>query len=299
MNTPRAPLGRLLTAMVTPFADDGSVDLTAAQALARHLVETGSEGIVVSGTTGESPTLSDAEKLDLVEVVCGEVGDDAAVVAGTGTYDTVHSVHLTREARARGAAGFLVVTPYYNKPPPEGIVRHFAAIAEAAGGAPILVYNIPQRVVLNLEPGLLARLGREVPGVCGVKQATTDLDQARAIAASGLALYAGNDDLLLPFLELGGVGGVHVASHLVGRDMLRVIELMAAGQAEDARTLDGQLQEVYRALSVTTNPIPVKAALNLLGHHVGGLRLPLVDATPGEVEQVRAALEHRGLLVHA
>ena len=285
--------------MVTPFADDGSVDLTAAQALARHLIETGSEGIVVSGTTGESPTLSDAEKLDLIEVVCGEVGDDAVVVAGTGTYDTVHSVHLTREARARGAAGFLVVTPYYNKPPPEGIVRHFAAIAEAAGGAPILVYNIPQRVVLNLEPGLLARLGREVPGVCGVKQATTDLDQARAIVASGLALYAGNDDLLLPFLELGGVGGVHVASHLVGRDMLRVIELMAAGQADDARTLDGQLQEVYRALSVTTNPIPVKAALNLLGHNVGGLRLPLVEATPGEVEQVRMALEHRGLLVHA
>lgn len=285
--------------MVTPFADDGSVDLTAAQALARHLIETGSEGIVVSGTTGESPTLSDAEKLDLVEVVCGEVGDDAVVVAGTGTYDTVHSVHLTREARARGAAGFLVVTPYYNKPPPEGIVRHFHAIAEAAGGAPILVYNIPQRVVLNLEPGLLARLGREIPGVCGVKQATTDLDQARAIVASGLALYAGNDDLLLPFLELGGVGGVHVASHIVGRDMLRVIELMAAGQADDARTLDGQLQEVYRALSVTTNPIPVKAALNLLGHHVGGLRLPLVEATPGEVEQVRMALEHRGLLVHA
>ena len=285
--------------MVTPFADDGSVDLTAAQALARHLIETGSEGIVVSGTTGESPTLSDAEKLDLIEVVCGEVGDDAVVVAGTGTYDTVHSVHLTREARARGAAGFLVVTPYYNKPPPEGIVRHFAAIAEAAGGAPILVYNIPQRVVLNLEPGLLARLGREVPGVCGVKQATTDLDQARAIVTSGLALYAGNDDLLLPFLELGGVGGVHVASHLVGRDMLRVIELMAAGQADDARTLDGQLQEVYRALSVTTNPIPVKAALNLLGHNVGGLRLPLVEATPGEVEQVRMALEHRGLLIHA
>jgi 4-hydroxy-tetrahydrodipicolinate synthase len=299
MNTPRAPLGRLLTAMVTPFADDGSVDLAAAQALARYLIENGSEGIVVSGTTGESPTLSDAEKLSLVEAVCAEIGDEAVVVAGTGTYDTAHSMHLTREARARGAAGFLVVTPYYNKPPPEGIVRHFGAIAEAAGGLPILVYNIPQRVVLNLEPGLLVRLGREIPGVVGVKQATTDLDQARAVVASGLALYAGNDDLLLPFAEIGGVGGVCVASHLVGRDMLRVIELVAAGQVEEARTLDGQLQEVYGALSVTTNPIPLKAALNLLGHHVGGLRLPLVEAAPGEVEQVRAALEHRGLLVHA
>jgi 4-hydroxy-tetrahydrodipicolinate synthase len=299
MNPPHAPLGRLLTAMVTPFADDGNVDLPAAQALARYLVDTGSEGLVVSGTTGESPTLTDAEKLSLVEAVCAEVGDEATVVAGTGTYDTAHSAHLTREARARGAAGFLVVTPYYSKPPPEGIVRHFAAVAEAAGGAPILVYNIPQRVVLNLEPSLLARLGGEIPGVCGVKQATTDLDQARAIVASGLALYAGNDDLLLPFLELGGVGGVHVASHLVGRDMLRVCELVAGGHLDDARTLDGQLQEIYRALSVATNPIPIKAALNLLGHPVGGLRLPLVEATPIEVEQIRLALERRGLLVHA
>ena len=211
-----APAGRICTAMATPFAADGSLDLDASRTLARHLVEHGSEGLVLAGTTGEGPTLTDAEKLALFEAVLDEVGGDARVIANTGTYDTAHSVHLTRDARKLGVHGFLAVTPYYNKPPAEGLARHFAAIAAAADGLPVIVYNIPQRVILNLEPALLARLARESANVVAVKQATTDLDQARAILDAGLALYAGNDDLLAPFLELGGSGGICVASHLVG-----------------------------------------------------------------------------------
>jgi 4-hydroxy-tetrahydrodipicolinate synthase len=294
-----APLGRILTAMVTPFAADGSVDLDVARALARHLVRHGSEGLVVHGTTGEAPTLSDAEKLDLVEAVADEVGGEVPVVAGTGTYDTAHSTHLTREAVRRGADAVLVVTPYYSKPPAEGIYRHFRAIAQAAGDRPIVVYNIPQRVVLNIETPLMARLA-EIDTVVAVKQATTDLDQARRIVEDvGLALYAGNDDLLVPFGELGGVGGICVASQVAGEEMLEVQRAIDAGELERARALDAELRPLYDALSVTTNPIPVKAAMELLGFAVGDPRLPLVPATAAERSTVRAALERRGLPVRA
>jgi 4-hydroxy-tetrahydrodipicolinate synthase len=225
-----------------------------------------------------------------------EVGDETTVLAGTGTYDTAHSVHLTRAAVRAGVHGLLVVTPYYNKPPPEGIVRHVAAVAAAGDGRPVCIYNIPQRVVLNLEPALLGRLRDEVPTVAAVKQATTDLDQASAIVELGLPLYAGNDDLLLPFLELGGCGGICVASHLVGADMARVCDLVLAGEIDAARALDAELHAVYEGLSVTTNPIPLKAALALCGQRVGGLRLPLVEASDSELAAVRAMLERRGLL---
>src|SRR6478672_11695443 len=191
-----APLGRIVTAMITPFGADGELDVDVARALARHLVAHGSEGLVLAGTTGEGPTVTDDERVRLVEAVVDEVGDRASVIATTGTYDTRHSVHLTRETRAAGADGFLVVTPYYSKPPAEGIYRHFRAIADEAGDRPIVVYNIPQRVVLNIETALMARLA-EIDTVVAVKQATTDLDQARRIVEDvGLALYAGNDDLL-------------------------------------------------------------------------------------------------------
>jgi 4-hydroxy-tetrahydrodipicolinate synthase len=294
-----APLGRILTAMVTPFAADGALDLDAARALARHLVRHGSEGLVVHGTTGESPTLSDAEKLDLVEAVADEVGGEVPVVAGTGTYDTAHSTHLTREAVRRGADGVLVVTPYYSKPPAEGIRRHFAAVAAAAADRPVVIYNIPQRVVLNLEPALLLQLA-EIDNVVAVKQATTDLDQARAIVEDGrLALYAGNDDLLVPFGEIGGVGGICVASHVAGEEMLEVQQALDSGDVERARSLDGELHPLYVALSVTTNPIPVKAAMELLGFAVGQPRLPLVAATEDERATVRGALERLGRLAPA
>ena len=202
--------------MVTPFQADGSVNFASARRLAHHLIDTGSDGIVVCGTTGEGPTVSDREKLDLLEVITAEVGSTATVIANTGTYDTHHSVALTRAALESGVDGFLAVTPYYNKPPRAGIVAHFAAIAEAADGRPVIIYNIPQRVVVNLEPDLLAELDK-IPNVVAVKQATPDLDQARRIMLeTNLALYAGNDDLVYPFLQLGAIGGVCVASHVAG-----------------------------------------------------------------------------------
>jgi 4-hydroxy-tetrahydrodipicolinate synthase len=293
--SPRAPLGRILTAMVTPFAVDGSIDLDLARRLARHLIEHGSEGLVLAGTTGECPTLTDRERGELIEAVVDELAGAVPVIAGTGTYDTAHSVHLTREAAAAGADGFLVVTPYYSKPPAEGIYRHFAAIAAAAGDRPIVAYNIPQRVVVNLPPSLLRRIGA-IDNVVAVKQATTDLDEAREIVDDGLlALYAGNDDLLVAFGGLGGVGGICVASHVAGEEMLAIVAACDAGDVERARLLERELLPLYEALSVTTNPIPVKAAVELIGFPVGDPRLPLVAATAAERATVARALAGRGI----
>jgi 4-hydroxy-tetrahydrodipicolinate synthase len=291
-------LGRVLTAMVTPFADDGSVNAEGFKRLCVHLVENGSDGVVVAATTGEAPTLSDEERLQLFSAAIEAVGDRASVIAGTGTYSTEHSVHLTREAHTLGVDGFLVVTPYYNKPPPRGIVAHFRAIADVTD-KPIVAYNIPQRVVLNLEPDTLIELG-QIPNVQYVKQATTDLEQARRIVGeSGLTLLAGNDDLLLPFLELGGKGGIFVYTHLVGPRVKELISRFDEGDVDGAREIDEELRPIIEALAVTTNPIPVKAALNMLGHEVGGHRLPLVEATEDEKAVVRTALERAGVLAGA
>ena len=281
--------------MVTPFQSDGSVNFPSARRLAHHLIDTGSDGIVICGTTGEGPTVSDREKLDLMDAISEEVGDSACIVANTGTYDTHHSVALTRAALETGVDAFLAVTPYYNKPPRAGIIAHFTAIAEAADGRPVIIYNIPQRVVVNLAPDLLADLGR-IPNVVAVKQATADLDQARAIVSdTGLMLYAGNDDLLCPFLELGGKGGVCVASHVAGAQMRAMVEHARRGDMVAARAQDDALHDLYAALAVTTNPIPVKAALNLLGHDVGGLRLPLVEADAAQTATVAAAIAAAGI----
>jgi 4-hydroxy-tetrahydrodipicolinate synthase len=291
-------LGEVLTAVVTPFRADGSVDLDAFRALCTHLVDEGSDGVVVAGTTGESPTLADDERLALFAAAVETVGNRATVVAGTGTYSTAHSVHLTGQAHELGVDAFLVVTPYYSKPPPRGVVEHFRAIADATD-RPIVVYNIPQRVVVNLEPDTLAELGR-IPNVTAVKQATTDPEQARRILAeTDLALYAGNDDLLLPFLELGGVGGVLVYTHIVGARVRELVTRFRQGDVEGARTIDAELRPVIEALAVTTNPIPVKAALAMIGHDVGGLRLPLVEATEDERAVIREALERVGVLESA
>jgi 4-hydroxy-tetrahydrodipicolinate synthase len=287
-------LGAILTAVVTPFKADGSVDLDAFRRLARHLVDHGSDGLVVTGTTGESPTLSDEERFDLYAAALEEVGDRATVVAGTGTYSTAHSVHLTERAHELGVHGFLVVTPYYNKPPPRGIVAHFRAIAETTD-RPLVVYNIPGRVVLNLEPETIAELA-EIPNVTAVKQAYDDLDQARRIVELGLDLYAGDDDLVLPFLELGGAGGVCVHTHVVGPQVQELVQRFRYGEVEEARALDRELRPAIDLLRVAPNPIAIKAALNLLGHDVGGHRLPLVAATEEERDGVRACLERLGLL---
>jgi 4-hydroxy-tetrahydrodipicolinate synthase len=290
-------LGEILTAIVTPFRRDGSVDLAAFRALARHLVDNGSDGLVVTGTTGESPTLSDEERFDLYAAAVEEVGERATVVAGTGTYDTRHSTQLTQRAHDLGVDGFLVVTPYYSKPPVRGIVEHFRAVAGVTD-KPIVVYNIPARVVLNLEPATLAQLG-EIENVVAVKQANDDLEQARAIVELGLDLYAGDDDLVLPFLELGGRGGICVHTHVVGPQVRELVRRHRAGDVAGARELDEQLRPAIELLRVVTNPIAIKAALNLLGHEVGGHRLPLVEATDEERAEVRACLDRLGLLAAA
>jgi 4-hydroxy-tetrahydrodipicolinate synthase len=291
-------LGEVLTAVVTPFRSDGAVDLDAFKRLCAHLVDTGSDGVVVAGTTGEAPTLTDDERLSLFAAAVESIGDRATVVAGTGTYSTAHSVHLTERAHELDVDAFLVVTPYYNKPPARGIVAHFRAIAEATD-RPIVVYNIPQRVVVNIEPETLAELA-EIPNVTAVKQATTDPGQARRILAeTDLALYAGNDELLLPFLELGGVGGVLVYTHVVGPQVRELVTRFREGDVEGARAVEAGLRPVIEALAVATNPIPVKAALAMLGHDAGGLRLPLVEATDEEKLVVREALERAGVLAVA
>ena len=290
-------LGEVLTAIVTPFRGDGSVDVDTFRGLCSTLAENGSDGLVVAGTTGESPTLTDTEKLELFAAAVDAVGGRATVIAGTGTNDTAHSVHLTEEAHAVGVDGFLVVTPYYNKPPPRGIVAHFQAIAEVTD-RPIIAYNIPQRCVVNIEPETIARL-EQIPTVTAVKQATTDPDQARSIAReTRLDLYAGNDDLVLPFLELGGVGGVCVYSNLpaVGTRVKELVTRFREGDSDSARRIDTELRDVVEALAVTTNPIPIKAALAMAGHDVGRLRLPLVEASDDERQRIRAGLERAGVL---
>jgi len=291
-------LGEVLTAIVTPFDSRGAVDYERFRELALHLVENGSDGIVVAGTTGESPTLTDEERLELFSIAVDALAGKGTVVAGTGTYSTAHSVHLTEQAHALGVDGFLVVTPYYNKPPPRGIVAHVEAIA-AVTDKPIVYYNIPTRVVINVAPETLAQLA-EIPNVVAVKQAHDDLDEARRIVAeTGLALYSGDDPITLTFLELGGVGVVSVSAHVAGVQIKEMIRCYRSGDADGARAVNAELQPAHDLLKVAINPIAIKAALNLLGHEVGGLRLPLVEANEAEIAQVRDCLERLGALAPA
>ena len=287
-------LGEVLTAVVTPFDADGAVALDRFRALCRYLVENGSDGVVVTGTTGEAPTLTDDERFALYEAALDEVGDTYTVVAGTGSNDTAHSVHLTSHAHDLGVHGFLVVTPYYNKPPQRGIVAHVEAIA-AATDRPVVFYDIPSRVVVDVEPATISRLA-QISNVRAVKQAKPSLDAARHVVASGLDLYAGDDDLIYPFLEVGGVGGICVHTHIVGSRVKEMVSAFRSGDAELARAIDEELRPSIDLLRVQTNPIPIKAALNMLGHDVGGFRLPLVVATAEEEAAVRNCLERLGLL---
>jgi 4-hydroxy-tetrahydrodipicolinate synthase len=288
-------LGTILTAMVTPFDGELGVDYAGAERLAVWLLENGSDGLVVAGTTGESPTLTDDEKLELFRVVIAAVGDRAPVVAGTGTYDTRHSIELTRAAERCGADAALIVTPYYNKPPERGLIQHFRAVA-AATDLPVIIYNIPGRSGVNLSAAALATLS-EVENIVAVKQANADLEELDRVAAiEGLELYAGNDDLLLDVLRRGGRGGICVASHVAGPWMAELARRARAGDLAGAEATDTELHALYKALFVTTNPIPVKAALNLLGHDVGGLRLPLVPASDDERAVVAGALRDLGVL---
>ena len=287
-------LGEVLTAIVTPFREDGSVDLDVFRALCDYLLENGSDGLVVTGTTGEAPTLSDEERLSLYAAAVETVAARGSVVAGTGTYATAHSVHLTERAHALGVDGFLVVTPYYNKPPQRGIVAHVQAVA-AATDRPVIFYDIPSRVVVDADPETISRLA-EIPNVRAVKQAKPSLDAARHVVACGLDLYAGDDDLILPFLEVGGVGGVCVHTHVVGPRVKELITRFRDGDVDGARALDEELRPAIELLRVQSNPIAIKKALQLLGHEVGGLRLPLVEADEDETAAIRDCLERLGLL---
>jgi 4-hydroxy-tetrahydrodipicolinate synthase len=287
-------LGEVLTAIVTPFRPDGTLALDRFRSLCRFLVENGSDGVVVTGTTGEAPTLSDEERFVLYEAALDEIGDAHTVVAGTGTYDTAHSVHLTERAHAIGVHGFLIVTPYYNRPPQRGIVAHVETIA-AATDRPIVFYDIPSRVVTDAEPATISALAA-ITNVRAVKQAKPSLAAARHVVAEGLDLYAGDDDLIHPFLEVGGVGGICVHTHVVGPQVKEMVARFRAGDLAGAQAIDEELRPAIELLRVQTNPIAIKTALNLLGHDVGGFRLPLVDPTAEEEAAVRDCLERLGLL---
>lgn len=283
--------GPVITAMATPFREDGAVDYERAGELARRLVHTGSSGIVVAGTTGESPTLTDEEKLELLRVVRDAVAGRAAVLAGTGTYDTAHSVHLSRQAQRVGADGLLVVVPYYNRPTQEGLYQHFKTVAESTD-LPVLMYNIPVRTGTNMLPETVVRLS-EVRNVAGIKEASGSLDQVSEIrrrTPEHFLIYSGDDSLTLPYLSVGAVGIVSVASHLVGREIVEMIAHFQAGRVQEARRIHLRLFPLFRALFIAPNPVPLKAALELAGFPVGKPRLPLVEATPKEREQIAAAL---------
>ncbi len=278
-----APFGRLLTAMVTPFTPSLEVDYDRAVELARKLIAEGNDGLIVAGTTGESPTLSKAEKLELFKRVKQAVGKDVPIVAGTGSYATQASIELSQAAAETGVDGLLLVAPYYNKPPQEGMFLHFQAIARATR-LPIMLYNIPGRTGIELLPETLARLG-EIPSIQAVKQSLPSLDPINELAIrSDLAQYSGDDGNTLPILALGGVGVVSVAGHVAAGPIKRQIEAFLAGQVGEAARLQRQLYPLFTGLFKTSNPILVKAALKKLGFPVGGLRPPLIEATP-EQEQ--------------
>jgi 4-hydroxy-tetrahydrodipicolinate synthase len=283
------PYEGLLTAMITPFAADGSVNEDASVAIARHLLANGSHGLVIAGTTGEAATLTDDEQVRLVELIVAEAGGDGAIVAGAGSNDTRHAIHLTERVIDAGAQAVLSVAPYYNKPNRRGIVRHFSEVARAAAGTPVILYNIPGRTAVNMNPDLLAELA-QIDGIVAVKQANS----AELQPIDGLAILAGNDDIYAACLDMGEAGGICVASHIVGPEMRRMYD-----EPEARADIDASLRDVYETLFITASPTPVKAALNLLGHDAGTLRLPMVEADESETAAVRAMLERHGLLVAA
>jgi 4-hydroxy-tetrahydrodipicolinate synthase len=280
------PYEGLFTAMVTSFRSDGSVDEEATVSIGRYLLNSGSHGLVVCGTTGEAATMDDDEHIGVVELIARELGDEGVVIAGTGSNDTRHAVHLTERAVAAGVDAVLSVTPYYNKPNRRGILAHFSEVAKAAGGTPVVLYNIPGRTATNMPPDLLAELA-QIDGIEAVKQANSDELQL----IDGLAVLAGNDDIYARCLDIGGTGGICVASHVVGPEMRRMYDDPGV-----RGEIDASLQEIYAAMFVTASPAPVKAALSMLGHDAGTLRLPLVECDDAEREHVRAALARHGVL---
>jgi len=289
--------GRVLTAMVTPFEKDFSVNFDLAGKLARYLVQSGSDGLVVSGTTGESPTLSSEEKIELFRVIVEEVGGEATVIAGTGSYDTAGSVNLTRAAERVGVDGLLLVAPYYNKPSQEGLYQHYKAVAKSIN-LPVMLYNIPGRTGVNVSPETVARLA-EIDNIVALKEAAGSMDQVselRRLLPDNFAIYSGDDSLTLPMMALGAKGVVSVAAHVVGPRLKEMVNAFLAGNFTLATQIHQELFPVFKGLFITTNPVPVKAALNLLGWQVGIPRLPLVKATVAEKESIKRMLSEAKLL---
>jgi 4-hydroxy-tetrahydrodipicolinate synthase len=294
VSSPRTPFGRIATAMVTPFTADGALDLDGAQALAAYLVDAGNDALVLNGTTGESPTTTDEEKAALVKAVRGAVGDRALVIAGVGTNDTRHSVEQAKAAEQAGANGLLAVTPYYSRPPREGVYRHFTAIADAAE-LPLMLYDIPVRTSTPIDTDTLVRLA-EHERIVAVKDAKGDLGASSwVMARTDLAYYCGDDMLNLPLLSIGAVGAVSVASHLVSADIRALFDAYAAGEVAKARDIHRSLLPVYTGLFRTQGVITTKAALNRLGRPAGPVRLPLVDLTDEQLEVLRQDLAAAGV----
>ena len=290
--------GRVLTAMITPFKEDGSVNYAVAEQLAVHLADRGSDGIVVCGTTGESPALTWEEEYNLFQVVQKAVAGKAKVIAGTGSNSTSEAIAATQKAAKLGLDGSLQVVPYYNKPPQEGLYRHFKAIASSVPELPIMVYNIPGRSSVNLLPETVARLA-EIPNIVAVKEASGNLDQAsqiRRITPPEFQIYSGDDSLTLPMLAVGATGVVSVASHIVGEQLQQMIQAFEAGQVQVATQIHLQLFDLFKALFLTTNPIPVKALLELQGWNVGTPRLPLCEASEEIVKKLKDELSKLGML---
>ncbi|MCW3006902.1 MAG: dapA [Solirubrobacterales bacterium] len=279
-------LGTVITAIDTPFDDDLNVDEEAFVAIIRHLAAHGSDGVVVCGSTGEAATLTDEEHLRVVELAVAERPDGMTVIAGTGSNDTRHAVELTERSTALGVDGTLSVTPYYNRPNRRGLLAHYAEI-DRATDKPILLYNIPSRVGIDVPNEQLAEIGQATEHIVGVKQA----NNANLALIDGLEVYAGNDDVFLQTLELGGAGGILVASHVVGDEMRRMVD-----EPENRAEIDASLRDVYALMGLTTNPIPVKAAVAMLGLRTGGLRLPLIEASDEEKTEIRSVLDRHGLL---
>src|SRR6478735_11854207 len=282
----------VITAMCTPFDEDGRVDLDGARRLAAYLLEHGSHGLVVAGTTGECPTLTDGEEIELLRAVRAEVGEEALLICGTGTNDTRHSCELTKMAAEAGADASLVVCPYYNKPNQAGIRAHFETVAAAVPELPMVMYNIPSRVIINADPELLRELG-EIDNIVAVKQANDE----ELGPIEGLTVLAGNDNTFLRVLEFGGGGGITVASHIVGDRMREMWDAAQSGDLDRARAIDAEITPVYEATSVTTNPIPVKAALAMLGLCEDRLRLPLVSADAEQRAAIKAGLDAAGVAI--
>lgn len=290
-------MARLLTAMVTPYYENLEVNYDKAGEIARHLADNGSDGIIVAGTTGESPVLTKEEKLKLLETVKKAVGDRVQVWAGTGSYNTKESVELSMEAEKLGADGVMLVTPYYNKPTQEGLYLHYKSIAEKVS-IPVMLYNVPGRTSCNLLPETIQRLV-EIDNIVAVKEASGNMDQVSLLSTlieDKAIIYSGDDSLTLPIMSLGGVGVVSIASHIIGNDIKEMIDSFVAGNIKRATEIHLKLFPVFKGLFITTNPIPVKEALNMLGMNVGGFRLPLTNASPQEKQKIKELLQNNGLL---